>query len=100
MLQLEIIHLFQREIFSEVLSLDTWNHVIKEEDRQNLEQLLPKTEAQNHDDVVEYVINYLQPFPGPGFVAPQCLQNLEQAWLCKWSQSYNNLLYKCLKKFQ
>lgn len=46
----------QREIFLEVLSLDTWNHVIKEEDRQNLEQLLPKIKAQNHEDVIEYGI--------------------------------------------
>ncbi len=50
---------FQREIFSEVVSLDTWNHVIKEEDRQNLEQLLPKIKAQNHEDVVKYISRFV-----------------------------------------
>ena len=50
-----VIHI-QREIFSEVVSLDTWNHVIKEEDKQNLEQLLPKIEGQSHEDVIKYLI--------------------------------------------
>lgn len=30
----------------------------EEEDRQNLEQLLPKIEAQNHEEVVKYIIIY------------------------------------------
>ena len=50
-----VIHI-QREIFSKVVSLDTWNHVIKEEDKQNLEQLLPKIEGQSHEDVIKYLI--------------------------------------------
>ena len=31
----------QREVFSEVLSLQTWQDVLKEEDREELGKLLP-----------------------------------------------------------
>ena len=43
----------QREIFSEVLSMDTWTRIMSEEEKQELEKLLPKIESHSSEDILK-----------------------------------------------
>ena len=51
---------FKHEVFSSVLSMDTWSNVLEEGDRNRLRELLPKQDggSQSEEDILQWVLYF------------------------------------------